>query len=816
MVLVLNLGLKSIRAIVFDKSGRKLASAASPVMTQLKGSRVEQSPQNWWKQGVQVMKEALGEEEVRDAVKAITVTTSACCLIPIDREGEALRPAMMVADKRSSKQCDVLLDLEVFGELKAKNPNFMAHPSMMLPKAMWLKENYSDVFEESAYLIGSNDYLVNKLCGRVVTDTLNAEKFYYLPDEKEYPVALFNEVGVDRDKLPEVYDTGTDVGEILPEVKKMLGVSDTQNIRCVLSTYDAICAFFGSGLSKEGDASDVSGTVTSLRVLSKVKPKQYVNGLFVQYEPLTKVYIIGGSNNLGGGLIEWAKQALYDREQMPYAKMEREAQESDLGAKGVIFLPYLLGERAPLWDDDARAVFFGLERQHMRADMIRAVFESAGYSLVPLLNLIKETGREPRRVVASGGLARMSFISSIKADILGLEVAVPSEFETTAVGAHILCALGMGVYKDLEEASKIVSIREVILPDRVCKESYDKIYAVYWSLYENLKDLFKVHKDTLKSIGVKKGSVKNTGLLQRCLDLLSEHLVVVFDGISPNPRVSEINAAAPLGREHGVSFFRQDLPAPEETLPILCIPTTAGTGSETSMGAIISDTEETVKKGLRGKYLLPTYALVDPSLTLSVPEKITAETGFDIMTHAIETFVSKKANAITKLYSIEAIKVVLKWLPIVIKDLSNQSARTELSHASMLMGYNLMHAGTCLPHRLQYPLGAHTDCSHPIGLAALYPSWCAHASTFAQEKFDLIAELFEDAGYEVIGAKGAEVVDQYMTQFLARIGLTVKISDLGLEESKLLELPDEISGSMAADPSDSTRESLLKIYTNSY
>jgi len=364
-----------------------------------------------------------------------------------------------------------------------------------------------------------------------------------------------------------------------------------------------------------------------------------------------------------------------------------------------------------------------------------------------------------------------------------------------------------------------------------------------WGVIEKITTL--VPDDAKVIIVCGRGSVKNTGLLQRCLDLLSGHLVVVFDGISPNPRVSEINAAASLGREHDVSlviglgggsamdaakacavsigggepveyYFRQDLPAPEETLPILCIPTTAGTGSETSMGAIISDTEETVKKGLRGKYLLPTYALVDPSLTLSVPEKITAETGFDIMTHAIETFVSKKANAITKLYSIEAIKVVLKWLPIVIKDLSNQLARTELSHASMLMGYNLMHAGTCLPHRLQYPLGAHTDCSHPIGLAALYPSWCAHASTFAREKFDLIAELFEDAGYEVIGAKGAEVVDQYMTQFLARIGLTVKISDLGLEESKLLELPDEISGSMAADPSDSTRESLLKIYTNSY
>lgn len=364
-----------------------------------------------------------------------------------------------------------------------------------------------------------------------------------------------------------------------------------------------------------------------------------------------------------------------------------------------------------------------------------------------------------------------------------------------------------------------------------------------WGVLDHLGEYTVRHEKILLICG--KSSVRSTGLLDRVLSLLKDKQVVVFDEVSPNPRVTEINKAAAEGLAHGVTvvialgggsvmdaakataavigggqpvehYLRQDLAAPETTLPIIAIPTTAGTGSETSMGAIISDVEMKEKKGLRGKALLPQIAVVDPELTMTVPLLVTAETGFDVFTHAMETFISTKASEMTKIYSLKAIEVVLDWLPKLVNDLGNKQARMELAFASMLMGYNLMHAGTCLPHRLQYPLGAHTDCSHPGGLVALYPAWCRNTYGYALDKFDVVARLFEVRGYHSDGGTGAKYVADYLEEFFDRVGISTSISELGLDKSALSVLPDEVSGSLAADPGDTSREGIEKIYTESW
>lgn len=364
-----------------------------------------------------------------------------------------------------------------------------------------------------------------------------------------------------------------------------------------------------------------------------------------------------------------------------------------------------------------------------------------------------------------------------------------------------------------------------------------------WGKLDKLADHLTDHDRILVICG--KRSAQESGLLDRMLGLLGDKQVSVFDKISPNPRVSEVNEAAELGRQNAVTivigmgggsvmdgakataaaiggampiehYLRQDLEAPASTLPILAIPTTAGTGSETSMGAIISDEVETVKKGLRGRALLPQIAIVDPELTMTVPLLVTAETGFDIFTHAVETFISTKASEMTAIYSVKAIEVVLDYLPRVLENLQDKEARTQLAFASMLMGYNLMHAGTCLPHRLQYPLGAHTNCSHPAGLAALYPSWCKETAPFAMDKFDKIAEIFESRGYRCDESKGADAVHAYVSEMLKKLDITYKIEDFGLNYEDLNGLPQEVSGSLMADPGRKDAESLLKIYQDSW
>lgn len=201
---------------------------------------------------------------------------------------------------------------------------------------------------------------------------------------------------------------------------------------------------------------------------------------------------MGGSNNMGGGLIEWVKQCYYQNENLPYERMEKDAGEASLGAGGLIFLPYLLGERAPLWDSDARGVFFGLERMHTRKEMTRAVFESAGFIDLDMIAAIEETGIAVNTIRLSGGLARINLISQIKADITGRTIQVLSEFETTATGAAMMALYGQGVYATLDEAAEnFVSVRMVICPDRKNHEKYKALYQLYKETYHTLRPLFQ-------------------------------------------------------------------------------------------------------------------------------------------------------------------------------------------------------------------------------------------------------------------------------------------------------------------------------------
>ena len=214
-----------------------------------------------------------------------------------------------------------------------------------------------------------------------------------------------------------------------------------------------------------------------------------------------KAKIVGGSNNLGGGLVEWVKQCYYQKEEYPYEVMEKEAGGSVVGAKGLIFLPYLLGERAPLWNDYARGAFFGIERMHTREDITRAVFESTGFIDMDMMSAIEKTGVDIQKVRLSGGLARVNLISQIKADIMGRDVEVLAEFETTALGAAMIVLLGMQEYSGLKAIADVfVKVRMLIKPDMETHKRYEYMYELYKDTYKALKPLYIRRRDILEKI----------------------------------------------------------------------------------------------------------------------------------------------------------------------------------------------------------------------------------------------------------------------------------------------------------------------------
>lgn len=496
-ILVLNMGMKSIRSIIFDSEGAKLASSSIPIETLLKGEMVTQIPEEWWEKACRVIKET-----VIDAgnilIDYITVTSSSSCLICVDKDGEALMPCMMVSDKRAKEESCFINGLNAFEEVK-KQTALNVDPSLMLPKALWIKKHEEGIYSKSYRFLSPNDYLLAKLTGRYVTDYMNAYKWHYNTKKKQYPTALLKEIGISETLLPEVFAPGKCIGNITKNAAEQTGLS--QNTKAVISTYDAICSFVGSGVFNEGDASDVSGTVTVFRAAATKEVNLKENK--IQQMPYYEdgIYIVGGSNNMGGGLIEWVKQCYYQNELLPYELMEKDAREASLGAGGVVFLPYLLGERAPIWNSDARGVFFGLERMHTRKEMTRAVFESTGFIDLDMIAAIEETGIKINSIQLSGGLARINLVSQIKADVTGRKVKVLSEFETTATGAAMIALYGQGIYASLEEAAdKFVKVRMIICPDEKNHEKYKELYWLYKETYHTLKPLFSKRMEITKRL----------------------------------------------------------------------------------------------------------------------------------------------------------------------------------------------------------------------------------------------------------------------------------------------------------------------------
>ncbi len=501
---VLNLGLKSMRAAVFDEAGHRTAIAYRPIESRMGEGVVEQNPEDWWDAGLEVLAEVLADPRTAASVGVLTVTASAGCLVALDRDGNPTRPAIMISDVRAREHARWIEDSEAFAQLGLSGARVT--PDLMLPKILWLRDCEPATWERSAWFVTPNDFLVHRLTGELATDPANASKYFFEAGPARYPQPLLDALGIDVATLP-VVATGSDaVLPVRPALLERFGLP--RSARLVLSTYDAICAVYGSGVSSVGEACDVSGTVTSFRAVTDRSAHDPSGRLFLTPHVVRGRYLAGGSNNLGGGVIEWAKQVLYPDDPDPYATMVAEATDAPPGAAGLTFLPYLLGERAPVWDPTARAVFFGLGRNHGRGDMIRAVFEGVGSSVLDIADRLAEMSVTVTSVSASGGLARIDPINQIKADMLGLPVRLTEELETTALGAALVSAVHVGRWASIEEATtSAVHPSRVFEPVAARTEMYRDFFAIYRGLYDGLRALFAererligAHSEVLRTV----------------------------------------------------------------------------------------------------------------------------------------------------------------------------------------------------------------------------------------------------------------------------------------------------------------------------
>ena len=332
-------------------------------------------------------------------------------------------------------------------------------------------------------------------------------------------------------------------------------------------------------------------------------------------------------------------------------------------------------------------------------------------------------------------------------------------------------------------------------------------------------------------------------------DLLSELRRVcsvhLFTEVVPNPRVSDVDKCVETFKDPSITHVvgvgggsaldqakatamalscgssvtsllasKNELPARQNKLYLM--PTTSGTGAELSFGAILTDSASGAKMGLRGAAQAADVALVDPELTYSVPRLTSMETGFDVLTHALETYISNAASPYTADLSRLALERVFHWLPVLALDLSNREARRELSYASMMMGQTLALSTTCLPHRLQYPIGAATDTAHAAGLAAIYPAWLSHLIPHATEK---LANCARWIGIEPTDKTEDSLAKEFVRAILdlmCQIDFVPTLKGLGVSSEMLASFPAEVTGKLHTDPSYNGPTDIATIYQSAF
>ncbi len=312
--------------------------------------------------------------------------------------------------------------------------------------------------------------------------------------------------------------------------------------------------------------------------------------------------------------------------------------------------------------------------------------------------------------------------------------------------------------------------------------------------------------------------------------------IIIYNNISPDAKSDEVNEAVKIVKKNKVDFIiglgggsaidaakaigvsvnfkkvediiGKTLHDNVKSLPVIAIPTTSGTGSEVSKGAIITDVVRKFKSGIRGNMIFPKMAIIDPLLSLTMPKNVQAETGFDAFTHLLESFLAKKSSAITEILSERGLSLLFKYLPMSLKKRENLKLREKISFAAYLGGLNVANASTCLPHRLQQAMGCVKEISHPHarGLACLYPAWLEEEYKFSKKKIDKIKSN--------IGAKGKRF--DFILDFMDKIEVNNSLSDYGVRKSHIPKFIQNISGNIENDPIKNINSKLIeKIYFKS-
>ncbi len=486
LLLGIDIGTSACKAALFTPDGVVVAQEAAgyDVLYPHPGW-AEQNPDDWWA-AVCAAVRALLEKHHIDAkrIAAVAVDGQSWSAVAVDSAQNALANTPIWMDTRAAGICARLA--RGLGEQRifevCGNP---LAPSYTLPKILWYKENFPELCKKTDKILQSNSFIAMKLTGEISQDISQCYGLQCFDMRKGvWDDALCADMGVRRALLPDIAPCHQIIGRVTKQAAAACGLAAGTPVAA--GGLDAACGTLGAGVLRPGETQEQGGQAGGMSICMEgyaADPR-----LILSFHVVPGRYLLQGGTVGGGGVMRWLAADVFKGPD--FAALGEEAAHIPAGAEGLVFLPYMAGERSPLWDEQAKGVFYGLDYAKTRGHMVRAALEGVAFSLRHNLEIAQEAGASVTALRAVGGAANSLVWTQIKADVAGLLIEVPSSDTATTLGAAMLAGVAAGVYTGFDDAvAKTVRTTRRHAPDATQKPAYDTAYHTYRRLYEDLAPL---------------------------------------------------------------------------------------------------------------------------------------------------------------------------------------------------------------------------------------------------------------------------------------------------------------------------------------
>lgn len=497
-LLGIDIGTSACKVALFQKDGTVIASTNGNYNVYYPHQGwAEQNPDEWWDAVCDAVKRLLDISKVDPAdIKGIGIDGQSWSAIAIDKNGSVLTRTPIWMDTRAKDICD-RLNAEIGADKIFELSGNPLQPSYATAKIIWYKENLPEVYEKIDKILQSNSFIAYRLTGNISQDVCQSYGFHcFNMRTGQWDDAMCEAMGIPRSFLPEIVPCHQVVGTVTEEAAKATGLAVGTPV--VAGGLDAACGTLGAGVIRPGETQEQGGQAGGMSICLDTYAAD--PRLILSFHVVPDQWLLQGGTTGGGGVMRWMEQEFGDYERSvaeekgmsSLVQFNVLAEKVEAGSDGVVFLPYMSGERSPIWDPDAKGVFFGLDFSKTKGHMIRAAMEGVAYSLKHNMDIAEGIGAEVDELLAMGGSANSLLWTQIKSDITGKPIAVPSSDTATTLGAAILAGVGTGIYDSFEDAvSQTVKITRRHEPDMEKHEKYKVNYKTYLALYENLKELMK-------------------------------------------------------------------------------------------------------------------------------------------------------------------------------------------------------------------------------------------------------------------------------------------------------------------------------------